>query len=512
MAKNKSTVYLGYEDEEINDKHASLLNSTVNKVGGTPDWPNGEIKIPSCPLCGTARPLVVQLYAPLDMSQFHRSLFIFACLNPICSQNSKSWLCVRTQHLETPDHSEIIKVVASPKNGKQKKKKDPKQATSAKLSWCSGADDWGIVVDEVAVKEAIEQMDTGADDCNEPNEENGNVINPKNVNLPVSGNHLETNDEDEDDDRPLSNEDDEEDESNSMDNDLILSFNQMDVRAPQNIAEDPNANCAGAAAGGGVGGIAAACAENEGNYACSGASAVICAEIEGPETDVVLVESPQKPERDLIALMKHTPTPAALGPLAKLSDLSIKSFFIAVDLECKDSNKEYDSYSDSLSSEHIRDLYQEYKKQDETALSPGSAAVSGNSASGSGGNAVAGAGTPEDQEGYEKAIPAHGDLMFHYFLGTIQQNPGQILRYSRDTLPLLIAPLQEPTPKCPNCNGDTICEVQILSTLIPKLKMQQSNESAPLEFGNVLIFTCLKSCWDTPDKMRYEKVIVQAEK
>ncbi|XP_075147850.1 programmed cell death 2 like trus [Haematobia irritans] len=508
MAKNKSTVYLGYEDEEINDKHSSLLNSTINKIGGTPDWPNGDIKIPPCPLCAAPRPLVVQLYAPLDMSQFHRSLYMFACLNPICSQNSKSWLCVRTQHLETPDHSEIIKVVASPKNGKQKKKKDAKQATTTKLSWCSGADDWGIA-DEVVVKEAIEQMDTEADECNEPNEENGNVINPKDINLPLSvHHHLEANDDEEEDDRPLSN-DDEEDESNSMDNDFILSFNQMDVRAPQNISEDPNANC-GAVAGEG-GGIAAACPENEGNYACSGASAVICAEIEGPETDVVLVETPQKPERDLIALMKHTPTPAALGPLAKLSDLTIKSYFIAVDLESNASNKEYDSYGGSLSSEHIRELYQEYKKQDETALSPGSASVSGASGSGEVG-VVAGAGTPEDQEGYEKAIPAHGDLMFHYFLSTIQKNPGQILRYSRDTLPLLIAPLQEPTPKCPNCNGDTICEVQILSTLIPKLKMQQSNENAPLEFGNVLVFTCLKSCWDTPDKMRYEKVLVQAEK
>lgn len=36
MAKNKSTVYLGFEDEEITSKHASILNSTVNKVGGTP--------------------------------------------------------------------------------------------------------------------------------------------------------------------------------------------------------------------------------------------------------------------------------------------------------------------------------------------------------------------------------------------------------------------------------------------------------------------------------------------
>ncbi|XP_065371503.1 programmed cell death protein 2-like [Calliphora vicina] len=502
MAKNKSTVYLGYDDEEITEKHVSLLNSTLNKIGGTADWPNGEIKIPACPLCGTARPLIVQLYAPLEMSQFHRTLYVFSCLNPVCSQNSKSWVCVRTQHLDTPEHCDIMKVMASPKTssasggGKQKKKKEQKQQ-SGKMSWCTGTDDWGDETSVVVVaEESVEQMDTEADDPQEANEENGNVI--KNVNFPATNQQLES-DEGENEDA-LANEEDDEDESNSMDNDLLMSFNQIDLRSGQNLAEDPNANCAAGEL------AAAASVEKEGNYACSGASATICAEIEGPETDVVLVETPQKPERDLIALLKHTPTPAVLGPLAKLSDITLKPYFMAVDVELKLATKEYDQYGGSLSAEHIRELYQEYKKQDESAHSPNSAM----SASGSGG--VGGAGTPEDQEAYEKALPAHGDLMFHNFLSTIQQNPGQVLRYSRDTLPLLISPLQEPAPKCPNCNGDTICEVQILSTLIPKLKMQQNDENAPLEYGNVLVFTCLKSCWDTPDKMRYEKVIVQVEK
>ncbi|KAM7359729.1 programmed cell death 2 like trus [Cochliomyia hominivorax] len=512
MAKNKSTVYLGYDDEEITEKHVSLLNSTLNKIGGTADWPNGEIKIPACPLCGTARPLIVQLYAPLEMSQFHRTLYVFACLNPVCSQNSKSWLCVRTQHLDTPEHCDIMKVVASPKTSsvsgggggsKQKKKKEKQQ--SGKISWCTGTDDWGEESNNggFVKAESVERMDTEADDPQESNEENGNVINPKNVNLPSTINQLESDEgEVEDEEQILANEEDDEDESNSMDNDLLLSFNQIDLRSGQNLAEDPNANCAAAA-----GEIAAAASvEKEGNYACSGASATICAEIEGPETDVVIVETPQKPERDLIALLKHTTTPAALGPLAKLSDITLKPYFIAVDIETNVANKDFDNYGGSLSAEHIRELYQEYKKQDESAHSPSGSGNVG------GGGIIAGAGTPEDQEGYEKALPAHGDLMFHHFLSTIQQNPGQILRYSRDTLPLLISPLQEPTPKCPNCNGDTICEVQILSTLIPKLKMQQNNENASIEYGNVLVFTCLKSCWDTPDKMRYEKVLVQVEK
>lgn len=83
-------------------------------------------------------------------------------------------------------------------------------------------------------------------------------------------------------------------------------------------------------------------------------------------------------------------------------------------------------------------------------------------------------------------------------------------RYSRDTYPLLIAPLNEQIPKCQYCGSDCICEIQILPTIIPKLKLD-NNETAPIEFGNVLIFTCLKSCWDTPDKMRLEHVIVQQE-
>lgn len=83
-------------------------------------------------------------------------------------------------------------------------------------------------------------------------------------------------------------------------------------------------------------------------------------------------------------------------------------------------------------------------------------------------------------------------------------------RYSRDTMPLLIAPLQEPIPQCQNCGGDVLCEVQVLSTLISKLRFP-NNEPVPIEYGNVLIYTCTKSCWDTPDKMRLEHIIVQQE-
>lgn len=85
-----------------------------------------------------------------------------------------------------------------------------------------------------------------------------------------------------------------------------------------------------------------------------------------------------------------------------------------------------------------------------------------------------------------------------------------ICRYSRDALPLLIAPLQETKQICHNCGAEMICEIQLLPLLIPKLRFA-NGDPTPIEYGNVLVFTCLQSCWDTPDKMRVEHVVVQVD-
>ncbi|XP_030370260.1 programmed cell death protein 2-like [Scaptodrosophila lebanonensis] len=473
MARNKSTVYLGYVDDEEIPAKAPYLNSCTNKIGGNPNWPRNEITVPACPVCGMLRPLIVQMYAPLERSQFHRNLYIFGCLSPACSQNAKSWLCVRTQHLDTANQFDLISE-QSPKNtgGKQKKKQHNSKAT--KVNWCSGADDWG----EPEIAE--EDMDLAGDD-----EQNGNG----NVrsNLLQYGNGEAVDDEGQQDLAKMADEEDD-DESTSVENDLICGFGQLDMSSQQNCGEDPNANCEAAA-------VATARTD-------AGATAMICAEIEGSETDLVLVDTPKKPERDLIALLKHTSLPATLGPLSQLKDITLKSFYIAVDVEKSTMHENYDG---ALSMDHIRDLYQEYKRRDEDpARSPLSVAPSG--------SAVGAASEPvEEQESYEKTFPAHGDVMFHNFITTIQRNPGQVLRYSRDTLPLLVEPLKEPILKCQNCKSETICEVQLLPTLIPTLRFQQDGSYAPIEFGTVLVFTCLKSCWDTPDKMRYEHIVVQSE-
>lgn len=440
MAKSKSIVYLGYEDEEVTEKHRNLMNSTVNKVGGCPDWPVTDIKVPNCPICSSVRPLLVQLYAPLENSQFHRTIYVFACLHPSCSNNSKGWLCLRTQNLDTSN----CDIESTSANGKNKKSQ-----SGQKMSWCSGADDWG---DE-------------AEDFNQ-NEENGNVIKMDNYRLS-----------------------DDEDESNSMENDLVCALDSLDV-------DDRNANCGAqgdsGGGGGGVGGVAGVGAFGTVNVQS------VCAEIEGGESDVVLVETPQIiPDRNLVTLLKESSTDPC-----KITDPTLRSFFLAVDEERSISSPtNYFGLTD-----HVRDLYQEYKKL-EDALGSGSPITP---TPASGGSSIGGSDSAEG-EMYEKGIPVHGDIMFHNFLSSIQANPGQLIRYSRDGHPLLIAPLAEPIPKCPNCGGETICEIQILSTLIPKLRMIQNDDYAPIEYGNVLIFTCLKSCWDTPDKMRYESIIVQKE-
>lgn len=47
------------------------------------------------------------------------------------------------------------------------------------------------------------------------------------------------------------------------------------------------------------------------------------------------------------------------------------------------------------------------------------------------GNLAAGGANPmsgESDEKYEKAVPIHGDVMFHNYLEQIQKNPGQVIR------------------------------------------------------------------------------------
>lgn len=138
-------------------------------------------------------------------------------MNSICSNQSKGWLCIRTEHLE--------KIYE--RNGTSNKKKNASSMNKI-TSWCSGADDWGdefSVVDDYFDKNCISsnQMQLVAQQPpldDNLNEQNGNVV-CNNIVLAKNENR---------------NMSDDEDESNSMD-DPIPMFNNL------NMIDDKNANC-----------------------------------------------------------------------------------------------------------------------------------------------------------------------------------------------------------------------------------------------------------------------------
>lgn len=317
-----------------------------------------------------------------------------------------------------------------------------------KIEWCTGADDWGGDDEEPC------EPDPNS------NEENGNVINNFKPSPTKFDNRMS---------------DEEEEESNSIGSDPLPSFNNLGI-------DDKNANCG----------------KDPGAYAVArqGSPNRPSAEIEGGEAEVILIDTPPVPQKDVLSLLSSTRMLAKdIG-----NDAVLKSFYVSVAEEnCRPD-------ADPLT-EHIQELMMDYENRSEVRSSPEEPGAAAAAVAILGGSGVLGG---VEEETYERGVPIHGDVMFHYFLQRVQENPGQIIRYTRDAAPLLIAPLIENVQKCKNCGCDTVCEIQILPTLIPKLKLD-NNEPAPIDFGNVLIFTCAKSCWDTPDKMRIENVVVQQE-
>ena len=114
---------------------------------------------------------------------------------------------------------------------------------------------------------------------------------------------------------------------------------------------------------------------------------------------------------------------------------------------------------------------------------------------------------------YERGVPCHGDEYFHKFVSVIRLNPGQILRYCRDTSPLLIRPtsIDLDNLPCKHCGARTVFEFQLLPSLVGQMSVK-GLEGVPVEFGTVLVFTCSQSCWqpDNPQP-RSETVILQME-
>lgn len=127
---NRTKVYLGYEDEYVTDKYRPSINFTTNKIGGYPNcYEKNTLSSPQCRLCGLYQLLALQLYVPLESSKYHRTLYIFACINPNCWNQNESWTCMRVQVLE--DDCQTNATDSSTIN------------VPSTTSWLADADDWG---------------------------------------------------------------------------------------------------------------------------------------------------------------------------------------------------------------------------------------------------------------------------------------------------------------------------------------------------------------------------------
>ncbi|XP_014217503.1 programmed cell death protein 2-like [Copidosoma floridanum] len=431
MAENakRTRVYLGYEDEFIVEKHRSLVNFTTNKIGGRPDWPREQIKLnaPQCRLCGLHQLLTLQIYAPLEGSKYHRTLYIFACVNPNCWNQNESWTCLRVQSMEQTtsctDSSSC-----------------PTMVHTSATSWLAEADDWddNNWNDNISERNGNNLFATEADKFGLFNKKTNNTY---------------------------------------YEDELRADFSELQV-------DDPNANSPTSVESPvGVGAV--------GRLDSPHASA----EIEGEESEVVCIDTPIQPHCDLLSLLQEVTPPPVLqhgeaSAVAK-KQLSFVEMFVSVDEE----------YDESQVTQHVRDLFLEYQRANPDSEADTMDDCAKNYDGG-------------EKEKYEKTIPKHGDEMFHNFVSRIQKNPGQVLRYARDNLaPLLLYPMGGCIGRCRHCGDEMIFEVQILPTLIPKLKLSSRSErNFQLEFGTVLIFTCARSCWSSTDSYREEHVIVQAEK
>ncbi|CAG0888227.1 unnamed protein product [Darwinula stevensoni] len=117
--------YLGIPDEAIPEAQDSVLDYTTSKIGGKLAWPEGLGRPHlDCTVCKSQLVLALTIYAPLEASEYHRTLYFFTCI-----RGAHGWCCLRTQVLS------VCKTA----------KEDLAQGSiiSGVESWLDGADDWG---------------------------------------------------------------------------------------------------------------------------------------------------------------------------------------------------------------------------------------------------------------------------------------------------------------------------------------------------------------------------------
>ncbi|CAL4085763.1 unnamed protein product, partial [Meganyctiphanes norvegica] len=206
--------------------------------------------------------------------------------------------------------------------------------------------------------------------------------------------------------------------------------------------------------------------------------------IEGPEGDMIAIDTPEQPTTDIPALFQEA------AVIDANVDVTFIPYYLVSDVEPGE-EKGFSEHERDLLTRYTHDTGHQLREEDEAC------------GDGKGGDGV-----------YEKDVAHHGDVLLHKFKKRISRSPQQVLRYCREpgANPLWLHPPspQDLNTKCSHCGAPTIPELQITPQAIINLKVA-SVTGTPLEFGTVVVYSCVDSCWIDTDPWRQENVIVQCE-
>ena len=121
------------------------------------NWASGNHLNPECGPCSKRMLLVGQIYAPLDNSANHRTLYQFCCVNHDCYGKVGSWVCLRD---EIKDSISSVSTV-------------PTATTRVTDTfWNDDADDWGDEEEPSIPIESLSVNDSNSTDLNNLKTEN----------------------------------------------------------------------------------------------------------------------------------------------------------------------------------------------------------------------------------------------------------------------------------------------------------------------------------------------------
>ncbi|KAK6173738.1 hypothetical protein SNE40_017142 [Patella caerulea] len=103
-------------------------------------------------------------------------------------------------------------------------------------------------------------------------------------------------------------------------------------------------------------------------------------------------------------------------------------------------------------------------------------------------------------EEYEKTA-IKGDKYSHKFLKRLKLCPRQCIRYCWNDKPMFISPPRDIGVReitCTNCQAKCVFELQLMPPLVNYLK---NIHGESVEFGTVIVYTCMNTCWSTNQKL-----------